>query len=405
MCLVFRTGNLSKLVKERLPHLDAMRYYIGSIAKDRGWSPELTQSIKDILTSGPSEFRRDVTQALIEELVRNGPRLLDLDLIAHGVNAQGDPVSACGCISALVRSPRSTVFRNAVRQVIRATKDVGGLYDGGRENPDRGKNDGEDAEEIADSSLEADASLRPLWRGQIIDSEPRLDSLSEEEDSSVDDVCDALKHQSHESGMHLSAILVTTLMSTPPICPNVSEEIYALVQQREGQKSVREALRDLAGDPYANPGEVDVTTLRRMFRRWNSSDVRKILSHDGSLDVIRILVSAAATRTRALRDCEARACAPDLIQTLRGKLSPRELPAFDQSISDWSDSKLARFGIAVNSAAHEPRDARQRERSLKNPLHKLAAEAGVGVETLYEASYEVMVRRMLASETELLTNA
>lgn len=383
VALIVRTGYLARLVGERLPDAEAVRYEAGCVALDRGWAPGLAAGVKDIVAADVPGFRAEVTGCLAEELTRLAPAVMDLNRIAYG--DQGEPVSACAWAASLVRSRSSGVWKTAIRQAVRSAKPTGGLLPA----------DSRGREPLI--ALEREAGFRPLWRGRPAGGGPVHGEVTEEDDSRTDDVCDSMKRLPDEYRLHLGAYQMTSLLRTPPVARSESGELFDTVRDRAGQEAVREALRSLAGEGGSPSRPVDEDALRRVFGHWTVDDLRAVTEHDGALSVIRILVSAAASRVKAMRDTDARASAPALMAALRARLSPGDRAVFETTVAGWSASRVASFALAVNSAVHEPRGERQRERAEKYPQRFLAEEAAVDVDLLASAAYEVLVRRMLDS--------
>src|SRR3984957_12154179 len=179
VALITRTGYLSRLVAERLPDAEAVRYAAGAVALDRGWAPSLAAGVKELLAADVPGFRAEVAGCLAEELTRLAPAVMDLDLIACG--DQGESVSACAWGASLVRSRSSGVWKTAIRQAVRAAKSTGGLVpaDGGGLEPF--------------AALEREAAFRPLWRGRPAACGSASGEVTEEDDSRTDDVCDSMK--------------------------------------------------------------------------------------------------------------------------------------------------------------------------------------------------------------------
>lgn len=390
VALIARTGYLSRLVAERLPDAEAVRYEAGSVALDRGWAPGLAAGVKELLAADVPGFRAEVAGCLAEELTRLAPAAMDLDRIAHG--DQGTPVSACAWAAGLVRSRHSGVWKTAVRQAVRSAKASGGLLP-----PDDARGGGCAFPVAKPSRLELAATYRPLWRGCPAAGEHGPGEVTEDDDARTDDVCDSMKRQPDEYRLHLGAYQMTALLRTPPVARSESAELFGTVRDRDGQEAVREALRALAGEDGSPSRPVDEDALRRMFGHWTVRDLRAVTEHDGALSVIRILVSAAVTRVKAMRDADARASAPALMAALRARLTADGRARFEEAVAGWTPSRLVSFALAVNASVHEPRGERQRERAEKFPPEVLAAEAGVDPEALASAAYEVLVRRMLDS--------
>jgi hypothetical protein len=387
VAIVARTGYLGQLVAERVPGCEAIRYEAGCVASDRGWPAGLATGVKEVLTGDLHGFRAEVTACLTEELTRLAPSLMNVDLIAG--NGEGEPVSACAWAAGLIRSRHSGVWKTAVRQAVRAAKPTGGLLP-----PDLPHRAGSN---YAPTRIEYAATFRPLWRGYPPGDGPAAQGLTEQEDSRTDDVCDSMKRQPGEYRLHLGAYQMTELLRTPPVARADSPGLFSLVESRAGQEAVREALRRLAGEDGAPSGQVDEDGLRRAFGHWTVQDLKAVTAHDGALNVIRILVSASVSRVRAMRDTDARACAPALMAALRARLADPDRNAFEEAAAGWSPARTVSFALAVNSAFHEPRGERQRERAAKYPPEALAAEAGVSTDVLEAAAYEVLVRRLLDS--------